>query len=231
MRLPIIPSLVLGLCPLAQAADVQWQFALDASTSHQRFAAGSADLRSLMFTPVAQWDSWGFSVSLPWEASSGGYVVGRNLAARKLCTRLASLSDAQLQRRLARGKLQQAQIDACTAQALGSNGTGSSGTQTGFGDADMSGTYHWALTNDWMLDLGAGYKFDNGDAASGLGSGTQEARLEANLICIWSALTASVNAGVNLITQSAPQANMQDHYGYTSLALDYALLEALTLGL
>lgn len=232
MRNTVLACLLTAGSTAAMAAEgdaVNFGMDISAGRQHQSFTDSSANLDTVSVQPYLQAGNWDVSLDLPWQRAQGDFFVNNNFqpAPSFRCQQYSALTATQVSRLAARyPKLAQALSTQCpTTSNTGSNEV------SGLGDATLFAHYAVPLDNDgvWLGSLGLGYKADNGDAESGLGSGTSDARFEAALSAQIGKVSGTVVLGYDAVL-GGEQADLVDNYAYASLDVSLRPLPWLTLG-
>lgn len=220
-HLPLLLALCAPASSNTHAEAPAWHFDADASQRHQVFEDSSADLRSLTLIPSLAWNNWQLSLSLPWQSIEGEYFVNNHQASPKLlCQRYANLTPARQLRWRQRGRISTEQLADCPQQASAAT---ASDKVSGLSDAELFANYVLPLDDIWLLNGGLGYKWDNGDVAQGLGTGTRELRLELGVSANWNAFTASLTGGQTQVDNTAPEQEVASHYSDIHADLRYQI--------
>lgn len=207
---------------------LEFGFDIGVERAHQEFESSSADLTTVTFAPRATVGNWELSLDLPWQHAEGGYFVNNGFPPKVeyVCNALASGTSNFAKKHPVRAAryLQQ-----CNAAGV----LGSSVDDNVSGVSDATAFLRYALPLDadgvWLLSLGGGYKFDNGDSDKNLGSGTRNTLLEASLGASYGWFIGSVTAGYAWID---PTDAIDTNSNYTYGVVDAGIrpLKWLTLG-
>lgn len=210
----------------AVSANVDVGFDLGVDRAHQEFDGSSADLTTVTFAPHVSYDAWELSLNLPWQHAEGGYFVNNQFPVRAeyLCQNLSNVTTAFLQRHPRIAALNQ------TCQNTGVNGS-IDNSVSGLSDATLFLRYAMPLDSDgiWLLSMGGGYKFDNGDSDKNLGSGTRNTLLEASLSASYGWFVGSATAGYAWVS-ATDAAQTKASYSYGMVDAGIHPLDWLTLG-
>lgn len=228
--------LLLGMCALSGAqTPIDTGIDIQIDRSHQSFASAnggdeSADITTVGVMPYLQFGHWEFSLDLPWTAAEGNFF-NANFPPRLLSTCDAASSDrarrfvqnyprSNLAKNILRVQSQCA--------ALGVNDADDD--VEGLGDITAFARYGAPLDarGIWLLSLGAGYKFDNGDVDENLGSGTRNTLFEASLGANYRALSATLTGGY--VHVSGGDEEIEAQYRYAALDLGLSPRDWMTLG-
>ncbi|MDB6061054.1 MAG: hypothetical protein JWM78_1157 [Verrucomicrobiaceae bacterium] len=208
-------------------SDVEFGFDVGIDRAHQEFESSSADLTTVTLAPRAMFGNWELSLNLPWQHAEGGYFVNSNFPPQLqyTCARVAALTSLILQRHPKLAALNQG------CQNAGVSGTTLDNSVSGIGDATVFLRYALPLDADgiWLLSVGGGYKFDNGDADKNLGSGTRNAMLEASLGASYGWFIGSITGGYAAVDET-DATNTKSNYSYGSVDAGIRPLDWLTLG-
>jgi len=187
---------------------------------HQEFTDTSADLDTAAITPHVIFSNWDFALYMPWQHADGDYFVnGFQPQATQICQRLGNLSATAIKFLSKRGyDLDQLQ-EFCSSEGVAA--TSESDSNSGLGDLSISAHYNMALDDAalWVLSVGAAYKWDNGDAETGLGSGTREPSVDASIGIDTDHWRASASASYAMVDNTESD---EDLNNYASATLDAA---------
>ena len=168
---------------LAQSGDiVHWGMDVRAQREHQSFDNSDADLNTISLQPYVQAGKWDISLSLPWQSIEGEYFVnGFQPTPSRICQRLNSLTDLQRQLLINRGRVTGEQLDYCDQQTTEPEAV--SDSVSGMSDISLFARRTTQLDDAgiWLGSIGLGYKWDNGDEDTGIGSGTRDTTLDFTL--------------------------------------------------
>lgn len=213
---------------------VVFGFDIGFDREHQEFSDSSADLTTASLVPRVDYKNWELSLDLPWQRAEGGYFVNNGFSPSPIyaCQQQA-LNIAKYPGRLAylqsHPNTAVGQLYAyCQSQA---NAAGLDDSVSGLSDATVFLRYALPLDADgiWLLGLGGGYKFDNGDYEKNLGSGTRNTLLEASLGASYGWFIGSVTAGYAWIN-ATDATGTESNYTYGLVDLGIRPLNWLTLG-
>lgn len=224
-----VASVSTSMAVLAEEQD-ETKFGMDISAGrqHQVFADSSANLDTIALQPYVQFGNWDVSIDVPWQRAQGEYFVNSNFqpAPSYRCQQYSGLTSTQ-QTRLANRypKLAQRLATTCTTTST------SDSNVSGLSDVTLFAHYSTPLDSDgvWLGSVGLGYKADNGDVETGLGSGTSDARFEASLSALVGKFSGTVLLGYDTVL-GGEQSDGVDNYAYASLDLSLRPLRWLTLG-
>jgi len=195
-----------------ESNDVSFGIDIAASRAHQEFDTDSADLTTVDLVPHLLYGNWDFSIDVPWQHAEGGYFVNDKFQPRLdyACGRVAQLGAFVLARHPKLAALNQ------YCQANGITGAPIDNSVSGVGDITAFARYGVPLDAEgiWLLSLGGGYKFANGDENKNLGSGTRNALLEATLATKYEWLVGSVTAGYAWLSGGDNYYQSRSSYGY-----------------
>lgn len=223
-------------------SDVNWGADLSVRRDHQKFDETDADLNTFSLQPYVQLGNWDISLSLPWQKIDGEYFVnGFQPNPSRICQRLSSLTPLQRLVLVNRGNVTPEQLDYCDNQTVGTAVVNDSVS----GMSDMSLFVRYATPLDkqgiWLGSFGVGYKFDNGDVNSGLGSGTRNTSIDTAISFLsgkWTGYAALgytlVSGGIAYTTESETDEGIVNHYyddyAYVTLDGGYKFTPWLTVG-
>ena len=193
-------------------AEPQWHFLVKGERDHQEFSSDNADIDTLTLQPMMVDGNWTFTLTLPWQHIDGSVFVN-NLYSNS--SRLCSfIQDSSLLQSIKSGSTSLLPTSYCNGTTV----SGSRNTSTsGWSDAQFFANYIFPV--DWQrvnTSLGAGYKHDNGDLNSGLGSGTQDVYAENAWLLSFNPLSFLLTLGYNHILKNSTGFDLKDH-GYYSL--------------
>lgn len=203
--------LCFGLGAGAAFADTDINAGIDIQLerAHQKFADNSANVTTVDFAPHVQVGNWDFSLDAPWISADANYVNNQ------FPTRLVSACDkvASLVQQYPRVQRFATALAKCQSKGVVSSGD----TVSGLSDITAFARYGTLLDDEgiWLLSLGAGYKFDNGDVDNNLGSGTRNTLLEASLGATYGWFVGSLTGGYAFVSGS--EEGDSSHYSYASL--------------
>ncbi|HET8711711.1 MAG TPA: hypothetical protein VFM32_10060, partial [Spongiibacteraceae bacterium] len=176
-----------------------------------------------------QYDNWSFSVDVPWISADANYV-NSNFPSRLVAACSDPAATAAKHPRLAAllgSSLTTAIENYCESQGVLAPGD----TVSGF--SDITAFVHYGMLLDdrgiWLLSVGAGYKFDNGDADQNLGSGTRNTLLEATLGANYGKFSGALTAGYAFV-DGGSELVTESHYSYATLDLGLRPVDWLTVG-
>ena len=226
----LIAALLFGSGSLRAETPV-WDMLLSAEHIHQEFDASDADLDTLTFAPTVSLGSFSLSASVPWQKVSGVFfldVAHPNVAS--LCSLVQGLTPLQKLRLVRDGTLTLAQLQYCNQYSGEVTTIEEEDSATGAGDIELFASYYLPPLADMAsASLGLGYKHDNGDADSGLGTGTRDLYAETALLVQTGPLRLLLTLGYDWLQHNDTGLALND-YGYGSLDASVLLLQALTLG-
>lgn len=226
----IIATLISISDPLYAETPV-WDLLLSAEHIHQEFESSDADLDTFIFAPAVSLGSFSLSASLPWQKVSGVFfldVARPNVAS--LCSLLQGLTPLQKLRLVRAGTVTPEQVQYCNNFSGDINAIVED-SATGAGDIELFASYYLPpLTDLASASLGLGYKHDNGDVNSGLGTGTRDLYAETALLVQTGPVRVLLTLGYDWLQHNDTGLALND-YGYGSLDAGILLLEQLTLGI
>lgn len=231
--------------PFANAqknADVDWGMDLRIEREHQSFNNTDADLNTLSVQPYVQIGSWDLSLTLPWQKIDGEYFVnGFQPTPPGICGQLSSLNTLERQLLLNNGRVTGDQLEYCDNQLEESAVVEDS--VSGIGDISLFARYARPLDAEgvWLGSLGLGYKLDNGDEETGIGSGTRDTTLDLSLsaqsgkwIGFLSAGYVWISGGIAYTEPGETEGEVirygYDNYAYASIDGGYKVTDRLTFG-
>lgn len=230
IALLIIATLISISDPLHAETPV-WDLLLSAEHIHQEFESSDADLDIFTFAPAVSLGSFSLSASLPWQKVSGVFfldVARPNVAS--LCSLLQGLTPMQKLRLARDGTVTLAQVQYCNNFSGDINAIVED-SATGAGDIELFASYYLPpLMNLAGASLGLGYKHDNGDVNSGLGTGTRDLYAETALLVQTGPVRVLLTLGYDWLQHNDTGLALND-YGYGSLDTGVLLLQQLTLGI
>lgn len=183
--------------------------------AHQQFADDGANITTVDLAPHVQVGNWDFSLDAPWISADANYV-NSNFPSRLVSACSDPAAAVAKHPRLA--KLLGFTSATDLSNYCQSRGVVQSGdTVSGLSDITAFARYGTLLDDQgiWLLSLGVGYKFDNGDADKNLGSGTRNTLLEASLGATYGWFVGSLTGGYAFVSGGAAGDN--SHYNYASL--------------
>ncbi len=217
----------LGLMCNIALADSDFEPGIDISVEreHQVFSNDSANANTVDIAPNLQYGHWDFSLDAPWISADANYVNNK-FPSRVVttCDKVSQYTNYALKHPHSRiAKI----LSACDAAGVVPSGDTVSGL------SDVTAFAHYGMLLDdqgiWLLSVGAGYKFDNGDADNNLGSGTRDTLLEASLGASYGWFSGSATGGYAFVDGGDITVD-SSHYNYASLDLDVTPWRWLTLG-
>jgi len=229
--------LALPLTAEARTDTEQNPFALDISIErqHQEFAETSADLDTVALQTHMYVSNWDISIFMPWQHVKGEYFVnGFQPQATNLCQRYGGLTDAQIRFLQRRGRIDTGKIeDFCNGGEIGASSVDDE--SSGLSDISLAAHYGIAIDDEglWLASFGAAYKWDNGDAETGLGSGTRETSLDAAIGADADHWRATLTTGYAFVRVSNSGEDLDqnlDDYAFYSLDAAWKCLHWLALG-
>lgn len=197
---------------------------IQAEHAHQEFANDSANVNTIDIAPYLQRGNWELSLDAPWVSADANYVNNR-FPSRLVTACSDPTAIAANYPKLA------ARLAAKLASYCESRGVLSPGdTVSGFSDITAFARYGMLLDERgiWLLSLGAGYKFDNGDVDQNLGSGTRNTLLEASLGANYGIFFGSLTSGYAFV--AGGDEFTDSHYSYALLDLGVNPKKWLALG-
>jgi len=198
---------------------------------HQDFGDISTNVDTIAIQPHVFFSNWDFNLYLPWQHADGEYFVnGFQPQATYLCQRLNNLSPTRTRLLQRRGRIDLNRVDTfCSSEGTAPSTQDSS--ESGLGDISAAAHYNFALDTSatWLLSLGIAYKWDNGDAEIGIGSGTREPSIDASLGYESGHWRASVAGGYALVYASDSNEDL-DNYAFASLDVAWKALSWLAVG-
>lgn len=211
--------------------DLKWDLQVSAERIHQTFDNGDADLDTLTFTPAMTLGDFSLTATVPWQHIDGTYFVNTVYPALvNACAWLNSLSNLRKLSLIRQGKLTLEQVQYCNGNAGVESATLDDSVE-GAGDIELFANYFLPpLSGYASASLGLGYKFDNGDWETGLGSGTRDLFTEAALLLQGERLHLLLTLAYDRIEANATGLDLND-YGYGSIDAGWQCLDTLTLGL
>lgn len=221
---------------------INWGMDLRIQREHQDFDDSDAQLNTLSLQPYMQVGNWDISLNLPWQQIDGEYFVnGFQPTPSRICERLSSLSFLQRQVLLNRGRITNEQLNYCDNQSAEPEVIDSS--VSGMSDVSLMARYAMPLDQQgvWLGSLGLGYKWDNGDKNSGIGSGTRDTTADLSLSGLSGKWIGFVSVGHVWISGGVAYSEVDetndevinygyDDYAYATLDGGYKFTDWLTLG-
>lgn len=207
----------------AETADFDAGIDIQLDRSHQEFADESTNVTTVDIAPHLQYGNWDFSLDAPWMSADGNFVSSqfppRVVSTCEKAAQYSSYAAKHPDSRIA--KL----LSECQA-----GGVDASDSVSGMSDITAFARYGILLDEQgiWLLSLGAGYKFDNGDVDENLGSGTRNTLLEASLGASYGRFTGSLTGGYAFVGGGDEETDAQ--YSYASLDLGVSPREWIMLG-
>lgn len=199
----------------------EWVFDFDGGRQQQTFNNSTADLTHVIFTGVWSLENWDASLDAPWYEKQGNFFIN-GVRPRLIirCERLEALTPLRQKVLLALGKITQRQLNVCTillnkiAQASMQN--------SGMGDVSGVIKYNYPLDDEarWSTHIGLGYKADNGDAETGIGSGTKDTSLESGIVFAGEKNSFSAVFGYNWVSDSSAIAGVYKSKNYAYVDID-----------
>lgn len=219
------------LCSAALRAETAGHFAIDSERVHQSFDQSSSDIDTVTLSPSLDIDNWTLSASIPWQHVDGSYFVNNRYPNRAhFCNQISQLSAKQRYLLVQSGKLTLGELRYCKLTGGVQSATLQNSTE-GMNDVEVSADYYLPpYSHNVNGSLGFGYKHDNGDPNSGLGTGTREAYLETDWSLMIHQVGVAATLGYQFILSNDTGIDMQD-YAYGSLDSHWVPYHFLTLGL
>ena len=192
--------------------------------SHQVFADDSANVNTVDFAPYLQYGNWDFSLDAPWISADANYVNSQFPS--RVVTACENLSQYASYAQKHPNGLVAKYLAACDTAGVVDSGDKISGF------SDVTAFAHYGLFLDdrgiWLLSLGAGYKFDNGDVDKNLGSDTRNTLLEASIGASYGIFNGTVTGGYVFV--GGGDELTTSHYDYAVLDLGVTPIAWLTVG-
>ena len=212
------------------AAETSAHFRIEAERTHQSFDEGDADIDTVTLAPSVDINNWTLSASLPWQHIDGSYFVNNlypNLT--YLCNQLQDLSGAEKVRLLQRGQITAKQVYTCNQTGGVISGTQSESVN-GFSDLELFANYFLApLSESVSGSVGIGYKHDNGDVETGLGTGTRDLFAETTWLFQRGTFSVLSTLGYQFVLQNNTDFDMRD-YAYAAIDGRWQWRDFLALG-
>lgn len=221
---------------------IHWGMDARVQREHQSFDNTDADLNTFSLQPYVQAGKWDISLNLPWQSIDGEYFVnGFQPTPSRICQRLSSLTELQRQLLVNRGRVTGDQLDYCDEQTTEPGVVDDS--VSGMSDISLFARRTTALDKDgiWLGSIGLGYKWDNGDEATGIGSGTRDTTLDFTVSALngnWTGYVAAgyvwISGGVAYSEPGEEEGEVinygYDNYAYATLDGGYKFTSWFTLG-
>ena len=190
---------------------VSFSVSLFASQEYQKFESQDAGISTLVLTPQLHSGNWIFSADIPWQYIDGEQFVNSSVTSlSNACEQFAIALDGidQAQNPIL-FELRQRQFTA----ACGTLNENPSQTITGLADISLMADYQqWIHQNsNHYYGFTTSIKFDNADTDEGLGSGTQEAYVQARLGTFRDALHISFSMGYIMFIGGENKAFYEDY--------------------
>lgn len=225
-----ISLLIGGVCNAALAdSNIDTGIDIQVEHAHQAFANDGANINTVDLAPHVQYGNWDFSLDAPWISADANYVNSQFPSRLVVACSDPAAAAAKYPRLAAKlgSNLTTALANYCESKGVVSSGDTVSGL------SDITAFVHYGTLLDeqgiWLLSVGAGYKFDNGDADKNLGSGTRNTLLEASLGATYGKFAGTLTGGYVFVS-GGDQTDDSSHYNYASLDLGLSPLEWMTLG-
>lgn len=222
-------KVVVGSTTVYAEADIDFGIDVQAERSHQEFEDDSANVTTVDIAPYFQYGNWDFSLDAPWISADANYV--NNQLPARVVAACDDPSAAVAEKYPNLGPQAVAKLAArVTAYCQNSGVVSSDDTVSGM--SDITAYAHYGILLDaqsiWLLSLGLGYKFDNGDADKNLGSDTRNTLLEVGLGANYGKLNASLSGGVVFV--NGGDEFTESSYNYASLDMGISPAGWVTLG-
>lgn len=226
----VVAVLFCGFALAATDSDLDAGIDLQFEREHQVLKDSSANATVVDIAPHLQYGNWDFSLDVPWISADAAYV-NSNFPSRLVtaCGDPVAAVAAKYPNLSARRVARIAARLSAYCQGVGVLSPGD--TVSGLSDITAFGRYGVLLDGQgvWLLSLGAGYKFDNGDAEKNLGSSTRNTMLEATLGANYGKLTGALTGGYAWVSGGDALVS-ESHYGYASLDMGLSPANWVTLG-
>ncbi len=199
------------------AAHLTWDMSIE--HARQRFEDTDGHYTRVTLMPGVEWgDGWQMRLELPWQKTQGETVVARASPQLVSVCEWALSHPRRVQMWLAQGRITQAQLDRCNDLGGGVASTNADG----LADSILWVNRFIPLSERWAVLPQLGYKSDSGDANTGLGSGTQDAIVEAGFYADVAPLSFYILIGHERVLKQSSLGDLDD-FNYATLELDYAL--------
>ena len=190
-------------------AEPQWSLLVKGERDHQEFSSDNADIDTLTLQPSVVDGNWSVSATLPWQRIDGTVFVNKQYSSLSAYPKLSSICSSGVD--LSGNQILEKICNNSSKVVTVSQDS----TTSGWGDFEIFANYvfpvNWQHVN---TSLGAGYKHDNGDDSTGLGTGTQDVYAENAWLVSVSPLSFLLTLGYNHIVHDSTGLDLKDHAYY-----------------
>ncbi|NNM52255.1 MAG: hypothetical protein HKM02_08525 [Pseudomonadales bacterium] len=190
---------------------------LTPSLEHQAYNTSTSTLETMTLRPFIDHGPWELALIAPYQRILGNtYITSLGPSPRLLCRRLAGLKPKQIREQIARGLLTSAEINYCRTHHIRIHSQ-SDQMATGWSDISLEFLRNWSLGSVWSGYVGIVGKNDNGDASSGLGTGTRDISAEFATTARLHDLQTTLTGGYTHVGSNA-----ENYHSFPYASLDMA---------